>query len=216
VIGIAIAAGGIPDTTLYRCLRSIGDSGIETDYMVASDRHKEEPFSRAACRNRAMKKLIPHCDKIVCIDVDVLIPPGLVDAADKYIAPLKAFWAKCYHLKKFTGEYHWDKWKVGRPYGPGAFIGMTTEDWIRVGGWDERLVGWGHEDTVLRRMRQKCGISTHCTTFWPLVHVDHAPYSKRSGSRARHNRWIGMHHPPPRNFLLTDPEPAQQEHGDSK
>mgnify|MGYP000663428852 CR=1 FL=1 len=136
MIGIAIAAVGIPRETVRRCYQSLADARINVPYRV----HVQtvcEPFSRAAARNQAILALIPHCDQIVCLDVDCLVPPGLVEFAAQNIRDGQAIWAVVRDIHGFDGRYHWQQWMQAklRHYGTGGFIGMTTADWLLVGGW---------------------------------------------------------------------------------
>ncbi len=76
---------------------------------------------------------------------------------------------------------------------------MTVADWLRVGGWDDRLTGWGSEDDVLAMRRYQAGIVTFKVTDYPLIHVDHPPRG-RSMAQAKANRTLGSTSPP-RNYL---------------
>ena len=200
MIGIAIAAVGIKPEVVRRCYRSLSDARITVPYRVHVQTECE-PFSRSAARNRAILQLIPHCDKIVCLDVDCLVPPGLIELADQHIRDRHAIWTLVRKVAAFDGRYHWDQWKKIRtwPWGTGAFVGMTTADWLLVGGWDERLTGWGSEDDVLAVRRRQHGIETLKVTGHPLVHVDHE-YRGRDMEQAKKNRKLGEV-PPPKNYL---------------
>jgi len=199
MIGIAIAAVGIPHQTVRRCYQSLADAQIKIPYRVHVQTECE-PFSRSAARNRAILALIPHCEKIVCLDVDCLVPPGLIEFAAQNIRDRQAVWTVVRDIPGFDGHYCWQQWMQAplRHYGTGGFIGMTTADWLLVGGWDERLTGWGGEDNILKLRRQELGINTLKLTDWPLVHVAHAAYpgKRRSGANMRIGRTA-----PPRNWL---------------
>lgn len=188
MIAIAIAAVGIPKDTVRRCYQSLADARINIPYRV----HVQttcEPFSRSAARNQAILALISHCDQIICLDVDCLVPPGLVEFAAQSIRDGQAVWTLVRKIKSFDGQYRWDEWRQIRPWpwGTGAFVGMTTADWLLVGGWDERITTWGSEDDVLALRRKEHQIKTLKVTDRPLVHVDHE-YRGRNLQRAKENR----------------------------
>jgi len=200
MIGIAIAAVGIKPEIARRCYRSLADAQIRIPYRV----HVQttcEPFSRSAARNQAILALIPHCEKIVCLDVDCLVPPGLIEFAAENIRDRQAVWALVRRVPGFDGQYRWDEWRKLKPWswGTGAFVGMTTADWLLVGGWDERITTWGSEDDILAQRRREHGIETLKVTDWPLVHVDHE-YRGRDLEQAKRNRQLGST-PPPQNYL---------------
>jgi len=200
MIGIAIAAVGIKPEIVRRCYQSLADARITVPYRVHVQTACEGQFSRSAARNQAILALIPYCDQIICLDVDCLVPPGLIDFAAQNIRDGQAVWAVVRDIPEFDGRYSWQQWMQAplRHYGTGGFIGMTTADWCRVGGWDERLTGWGGEDNILKKRRQELGINTLKLTDWPLVHVAHQPYpgDRRSGANMRIGRTA-----PPRNWL---------------
>ncbi|MGQ9822761.1 MAG: hypothetical protein ACUVQK_12935 [Thermogutta sp.] len=200
MIGIAIAAVGIPDQTARRCYQSLADARIAVPYRVHVQTTCEGQFSRSAARNQAILALIPHCDQIVCLDVDCLVPPGLIELAAENIRDGRAVWTLVRKIPTFDGQYRWDEWRQIRPWpwGTGAFVGMTAADWLLVGGWDERIITWGSEDDILRNRRQELGIRTLKLTYWPLVHMAHPPYpgDRRSGANMRIGRTA-----PPGNWL---------------
>ena len=201
MIGIAIAAVGIPRETVRRCYQSLADARIAVPYRVHVQTACEGQFSRSAARNQAILALIPHCEKIICLDVDCLVPPGLIEYAAENIRDGQAVWTLVRKIPTFDGQYRWDEWSTMSlwPWGTGAFVGMTAADWLLVGGWDERITTWGSEDDVLALRRREHGIETLKVTDRPLVHVDHE-YRGRNGEHARQNRLIGSS-PPPRNYL---------------
>ena len=201
MIGIAIAAVGIPKEIIRRCYQSLADARIAVPYRVHIQTTCEGKFSRSSARNQAILALLPYCDKIVCLDVDCLVPPGLIEYAAEHIRDGQAVWALVRKVPSFDGRYVWDEWRAipPWPWGTGAFIGMTSADWLLVGGWDERIITWGGEDDVLALRRKERGIRTLMVSDYPLVHIEHE-YRGRNIQQGRENRQLGST-PPPRNFL---------------
>jgi len=201
MIGIAIAAVGISREIVQRCYQSLVDARIAVPYRVHVQTDCQGGFSRSAARNQAILALLSHCDKIICLDVDCLVSPGLIEHAAENIHDGQAVWILVRRIPAFGGQYRWDEWRRLRPWpwGTGAFVGMTTADWLLVGGWDERITTWGSEDDVLALRRKEHGIQTLKVVDHPLVHVDHE-YRGRNLEHAKENRQIGAT-PPPRNYL---------------
>lgn len=203
VLGIAIPAGTeIPHPTIRRCYQSIVDAHISGPFRVEVHRDVTTPFNLARARNAAIIKLVPHCDVILCLDADVLVPPGLIEQAMRLVDVGTAVVARVRDIDSFDGQYRWDEWKSQplRHHGSGAFVMMTLQDWLRLGGWDERCHGWGGEDHVLDRKRQEAGIKTHILTDHPLVHVAHA-FRNAFGGRRGHENLRACQGPTPRNYL---------------
>ena len=74
----------------------------------------------------------------------------------------------------------WEQF-AGRPVrtaGRGSWVAMTTADWFSVGGYDERLVGWGGDDDILFERIARAGVELVASTAWPLVHVHHQARGK--------------------------------------
>lgn len=201
MIGIAIAAVSIAKDTARRCYRSLADARIAVPYRVHIQTDCQGGFSRSAARNHAILALIPHCEQIICLDVDCLVPPGLIEYAAQNIRDGQAVWTLVRKIKGFDGAYCWDQWRKLHPWpwGTGAFVGMTTADWLLVGGWDERITTWGSEDDILALRRKEHGIRTIKVTDYPLVHVEHE-YRGRNLQQAKANRELGSI-PPPCNYL---------------
>jgi len=162
-----------------------------------------EASERAESRNRAIAKLYNDCDIILTLDVDCLVPPGLIDWALSVVRH-----GVCAHatfrkidLPEEPTEYRWEEWLRVPPWGggQGAFNVMTKEDWLRVGGWDERLKGWGGEDDILWWRMSQLGIAIVKTASWPFMHVNH-PLRGRSMEVAKRNFELGKT-TPPCNFL---------------
>ena len=77
---------------------------------------------------------------------------------------------------------------------------MTSADWLKTGGWDERLTGYGGEDDALVIRREEAGIETTVTRDFPLMHVNHPARDSRTTESRLENLEIGTTQPP-KNFL---------------
>ncbi|HOM19216.1 MAG TPA: galactosyltransferase-related protein, partial [Thermoguttaceae bacterium] len=199
-LGIAIPAYRIPQEVISRCVRTLEAAQIPVSYRIYVETEASE---RAESRNRAIAKLYNDCDIILTLDVDCLVPPGLIDWALSVVRH-----GVCAHatfrkidLPEEPTEYRWEEWLRVPPWGggQGAFNVMTKEDWLRVGGWDERLKGWGGEDDILWWRMSQLGIAIVKTASWPFMHVNH-PLRGRSMEVAKRNFELGKT-TPPCNFL---------------
>jgi len=207
LVGLAVGAVGIPNHIVARFRAAAEASSPRCSWRLHIQREAPEGFSRSRARNDAILKLAGNCSIIVCTDVDCLVPPGLIDFTGENVADGRAVWVLCRDVfwpfgDDVSGPYPWEHWQTLplRVWGTGSWVAMTTRDWFYVGGWDERLTGWGGEDDVLRVRRRQAGIQTMEVTSFPLVHVNHPPRDpdQRYGRR---NYQLGLSLPP-RNFLL--------------
>jgi len=163
-------------------------------------------------RNRGITALLPHCRVIVCVDVDCLVPPGLIEATMETVRNSRAVWCMCRNVDAdevddppnlpSRGGFGPFTYHPKRTGGFGSWIAMTAVDWIKIGGWDERLTEWGGEDELVKERRAVMGINTEMLDFL-LLHVNHParggdPNWRLSGNLK--NLEIGRT-PAPRNWL---------------
>ena len=57
--------------------------------------------------------------------------------------------------------------------GPGGWNAMTPQRWYFMGGYDERMKGWGHEDSDLHKRIIQRRVRTRVIDDMPLLHVRH-------------------------------------------
>jgi len=198
MIGISITAVNIPEKVIKRCYKSIVDANIKIPYRVNIQTTCEGRFSISAARNQGVCALVPYCEKIITLDVDCLVPPGLIECVDGILAPRTAVCTLARHVSDFDGTYQWDKWSSldTIPDGRGAFVAMTTEDWYLTGGFDERQRGWGGEDTVMFERQRSLGIKTIQIRNFPLVHIEHPLHWGNTDEFHLDNIRIGKTTPP--------------------
>jgi organic radical activating enzyme len=206
-LGIAVPAVNVPESVVRRFTECLARSTPDCDYRLHVERRADpDGFRIARCKNRGILALKDHCRVIVCTDVDMLVPPGLVDHTTTRVENGKCVWALCRNVDfRQAAPRRWDEWLrlPLRRTGRGSWVAMTIDDWCKTGGWDERLEGWGGDDDVLALRRAEAGIVDLPATGYPLVHVNHPPRdghaSLRAGGNARNLR-IGRT-PPACNWL---------------
>jgi len=199
-IGIMVAATGIPKEVYNRFEKTLNITTPEN--FVLNIVTKTEDFTRSKCRNQGILAMLDKCEVIVCVDVDMLVPPGLVKHTIENVKDGTAVWAKCRNLNLVQqDDFHWKEWmKLPVRHGAGSWVAMTVADWLRTGGWDERITSWGGEDDVLRARRKDKGIETKVTDDFPLMHVNHSVRGSRSLTVGMANLNLGRTRPP-KNFL---------------
>lgn len=200
-LGIVAVAVGIPESVQNRftfTLQATTPPGFELRVVTEMD-----GFTRSKGRNLGISTLLGKCRVIVCTDIDMLIPAGLVEYTQNEVTDGWALWAKCRNVPASQADsLNWEAWKKlpVREMGRGSWIAMTAADWLKTGGWDERLAGYGAEDNVLEIRRAERGIETKVTRDFPLMHVDHARRDARSERVGATNLRRGTPQPP-KNFL---------------
>ncbi len=201
-LGIVVAAVGVCDKVVslfVDTLHKAADVGSFELCMVT----EVDDFSRSRARNKGIVSLFAKCRTIVCTDVDMLVPPGLVTYTQHGVQLGTALWAKCRNISELAARsFDWDAW-VSLPIregGTGSWVAMTVSDWLKIGGWDERLTGHGGEDDILALRRREFGIETAEVRTFPLMHVEHLPRDYRTPGGNQVNLRLGRPQPP-RNFL---------------
>ena len=189
-IGIIAVAEGIPLKVIDRFCAYIQQSKPSVGYTVKiCMAAKQGVFYKTRYLNEALKELIPICETIIQTDIDLIIPPGLIDEAYKRVNTEKG---NCYHhvLRYIKPEviagleyndFPFDEWlKLERRYNSGCFNCMTSETWQKSGGYHPDMCDWGNEDSWFRKKCQALGIRyTHNVDF-PLVHINHPPRTPKN------------------------------------
>ena len=181
-IGLVVHAVGLP-TELERIQESFKALGNATRdvipcWITDADYHEADmaKFNPAAAKNVGLRRLIPECDGVVCIDADYIIPPGLFELLAE--PALQAFhvWARRRDCSADEAKRRaWADW-LNLPVFPdcwGSCNYMTSENWLKVGGWDERTYGWGGDDDVLHIRVGQVDIERRKIDMLPLMHIAH-------------------------------------------
>ena len=200
-LGIVVAATGIPKKICDRFIETLTETTPAN--CICELVTETEDFSRAKCRNQGILFLMGKCRVIVCVDIDMLVPPGLAEYTLENVQDGEALWAKCRNLRSDQAKtLDWKGWMnlPVRECGMGSWVAMTTADWLRVGGWDERLTGYGGEDDTLVLRREEKGIKTKTTRAFPLMHVNHQDRHHRTTEERLANLDLGRTQPT-ENFL---------------
>lgn len=200
-LGIVVAAVGISQKICNR-FEDLLEKATPIGF-ICSITTKPGDFTRSKCRNEGILFLLSKCQVIVCVDVDMLVPPGLMEYTLENVQDGVALWAQCRNLEPDQADsLKWDEWinLPVRESGIGSWVAITAGDWLKTGGWDERITSYGGEDDVLAIRREEMGIKTEVTCDFPLMHVNHPNRDQRTTESRLKNLELGTTQPP-KNYL---------------
>ncbi|XP_041374793.1 chondroitin sulfate synthase 1-like [Gigantopelta aegis] len=160
-------------------------------------------YSKVRAMNRAVQGL-PLDSLILFMDVDMIFTAGFLD---KVILNTKrgkeAFFpvsfslydprTACHgkrgcHFERNSFEIHQDR-GTWRHFGFGI-VGIYKDDFLRVGGWDSSIMGWGKEDTLFYEECFSYGFPIFRSIELGLVHVHHLKYCNVSLPTDQYNMCI--------------------------
>lgn len=112
-------------------------------------------FSRSGSRNLAISENISSDVVVVCDADSIPIQDSLIQAIEGAYADRKLHipfnFVKVLPYTRFLRDpERYEKCKVHYTYGPscGGIYVVSPQTWIAIGGMDERVIGWGHEDQI--------------------------------------------------------------------
>jgi glycosyltransferase involved in cell wall biosynthesis len=133
-------------------------------------------FNLSKVRNFGIKCAMATCNAVVVMDADMLIPPGLFDLLSAPHNRNLHVWVECRNLpESATTPRQWEAWSKLPPIDDclGACNFMSVENWLKIGGFDERCVGFGGEDNLAHARAGRAGINRFDWRACPLIHVAH-------------------------------------------
>jgi hypothetical protein len=184
------------------------EAGGEIHFMTCRSADAAQ-INICTAKNSGIRRLIARgCQGVVCLDVDYLVPPGLLELLVYPAVQPFHVWVRRRDIQPEDAPARaWADW-LKRPIFSeggecrGSCNYMSAENWLKAGGWDERAgVGWGGDDDVLHwRVREK-GIRTMRFDSIPLSHVAHGrrPWALTGQYRGADNAaWMKVPQP---NYL---------------
>jgi len=182
-VGIIAPAYNIEANIISRFTSSYKSSLIElgvdecVSYYPMSDQEclVDGQFSRSKALNSGIKYLMNSCEVIICTDIDMIIPPELIDYS---YHKAKQTNNNIFSMARFIDnqkKFNWDLiWNIpASQSGLGGWNAMTIQSWIKLGGWNEELVEWGYEDHELHSRIKSKSIGNITCKSYPLVHINH-------------------------------------------
>lgn len=195
------------------------------DWQIIEGESPDGPFNRSAAINDAASRIEGDWDVILVVDADVIATPAQVVAAveranetnrltfayTKYHALSETFTAQV--LKGDRGD--WNRGVRARmTTHASSIIAVPRPLWERVGGFDDRCEGWGHDDTIFAHVCRVMGGGCERIpgVVWHLFHKPSPEARKGAGghraSAALAKRYWAIHsYYEMRDFLNERDEP---------
>jgi hypothetical protein len=206
-LGVAVAARGIDQSIIDRFTESLKQTGFRDYRLSIEEGPAVGTLNISRAKNRAIRLLLETCDSIVITDIDMLIPPGLLEKTQAIVRDGHAVWCPCRNIDDPLTDRKWNEWErlPIRETGTGSWIAMTASDWKRCGGFNETCYGYGGEDDAFCKRQHELGIHT-VRIEMPLVHVNHPFRGKHwKQKRSEENLRIGTQY---RANYFTDTLPS--------
>lgn len=194
-VGIMVVAQNIDKKIKNRfqecIIRSKPECTFNIHFLSASDEEVKGPFNKSKILNNGIKTLTKMNYKVIIqTDIDLIIPPGLIDKTLEIGIQPKTCFYNCHRridpkrLPKLPDEYdkmNWEKLfdKFIFENANGCWNGMTPESWLESGGYNEYMIEWGREDDVFRTNANRYGnIKFINYNKFCLIHVNHPPRTR--------------------------------------
>jgi hypothetical protein len=155
--------------------RDIRPALNETRYRLSATLRHFSPrlYNKSRMLNAGILQLAENCEVIVCTDIDMWVPPGLIDKSYALAREGKHVWCMARYIDR-TMLFQSDLLHVPcSEKGKGSWNALSTENWFRSGGWNENMYGWGYEDDAMHLYIQQSGMQTVSITDLPLMHIAH-------------------------------------------
>lgn len=178
-------------------IRSKPSVGFDVYLLGAKNNRTKGPFNKSKLLNKGIKKLVPHgYEVIIQADIDLVVPPGLVDKTYEYAMTGKVCFYNCHrridpeHLPRLPEDYDSMDWKKYMSFdweaANGCWNGIQARYWMDTGGYNEDMIEWGKEDDDWRRRAAKFGkVGFKNWNKFCLIHVNHPQRTKDMRKRNR-------------------------------
>lgn len=126
------------------------------------------PWSRAHSLNIGILKA--STEFVIATDIDMIFGSNIIDTSlqnfeEKSVIHCLPTWLPKSGIKMFA--------KTGCFSDLGGYVFLKKKDFIKIGGFDERIKFWGHEDFDLENRLNKAGFKTIWLKSQKLYHVWH-------------------------------------------
>ena len=129
-------------------------------------------------------KSVKHNGIVIKSDIDIVFSPGIIEVIRKRVKPGFGLVCKSARAKRGGGKFEgtkfshkrltpqvWEKSRIMLP-AKGACFALSVEDWYKLRGYNEELVGWGSDDSDMWN-RAEVKISMCEDNRHPLLHMEH-------------------------------------------
>ena len=161
-IGIAVAANNLDRETIDEFLKN-RQFLSEGDEIYINDKPTLGPYNPARNKNIAIAEAIKagH-DVIVQSDIDMRLSRELIEQTRASV-----------EKGNYVFKYCVNEDGTRRDTGFGAWNALTSDDWVKSGGLDERMFGYGCEDTGFFLRLRDLGWKTIMADGFEPVHLRH-------------------------------------------
>lgn len=192
--GLLVVAHRIPSSVLERFLSHVclSNPKVATELVVSKeepDWQEGMPFNKSRALNSLLREALEKYEVIIQTDVDLIIPPGLIDKAYETV---RNYTNLAYHhglrhieLEEIEGlsyeQYPFKKWQHRKAiFCSGCFNAATAATWKKTRGWNEEMAEWGFEDTDMFKRSARLGVRWTVDYAMGLVHINHRPRTRRN------------------------------------
>lgn len=192
-VGIMVVAQNIDESIKNRFKDCIGLSKPKASYDIhfLTLDNPDKNFNKSKTLNAGIKKLSKCGYKVIIqTDIDLIIPPGLIDKSLEVGSQPKICFYNHHrridpnNLPKLPNNYKDMNWSYIFQMFPfenanGCWNAMTPESWMASGGYNEYMIEWGREDDIFRTSSTEFGgIRYVADNSFCLIHVNHPPRTK--------------------------------------
>ena len=209
-IAIIVAAKGIDPAWVDRFKDSIVKSNPKHSVDIMIGQGKDKKFYKTRIINHLIRKCMPLYKVIIQTDIDLLIPPLLIDRTYRALMnqPNNGFHHHLRYIEpeevkgKAYKDYPWYRWvNLKSSFCSGCWNGMLSNTWAKSRGYNEDMFAWGSEDTEFYNRSRRLGIRWINCKDLGLVHISHPRRTKR---RAQENFKLGNMYSDKTNWLTGD------------
>jgi hypothetical protein len=200
-ICILAIAQGIDLYTIDRFVSCVNQARNKRtiDFYIDNRRPLEDQFNKfnkSNLLNMALRKLIKRDYQVIIqTDIDVIIPPRMIDECFDVAMGGKIFFHNDMvridpetdpffkFLPDTFSKLDWDKYKVIMQKhsidATGCFNIMQRRFWAETGGWNEEMCAHGREDDMFAEVIKKYTDIVYINSKkYPLLHYNHPPRTK--------------------------------------
>jgi len=115
---------------------------------------------------------------IIKSDIDIIFTRQVINfvmynvISDMGIVALPAYIERNFNLNQLDDPSYWCRYKKNTE-AKGACFALTKNDWFKLNGYDERIEGWGGDDTEIWLRSNKKLKNMKVTTLHPIYHIEH-------------------------------------------
>jgi hypothetical protein len=186
-LAIIVVAQGIPQSVIDRFFSSIKESLPAYPYDILVGKSDDSVFYKTKILNRLLSANMDKYNVIIQTDIDLVIPPGLINFSYESVAEAKT--TAYHHALRYVRQseiaklryqkYPFSEWlKLPETFCSGCWNAMTPEVWKKSRGYNEDMSAWGYEDTEFFNRSRRLGVQWIKDKRFALVHINHPPRQK--------------------------------------